>query len=385
MDDDIPYLLLTPGPLTTTRRVRQAMQTALSTWDVDYNQIVTEIRQRLVNLATSGTVTGDEVSSSSDGVTSVLIQGSGTFAVESTIGSAIPADGRLLVLSNGAYGQRIALIANRLRISHDVLDFGETGLIDLPRLQQTLSEVGNFTHLAVCHCETTTGILNPVEQIGAVTVEHNVSFIIDAMSSFGGVPLTLSSAQADFLISSANKCIQGVPGFAFVIARRENVEACEGQARSLALDLFDQWRTMEDHGGKWRYTSPTHTVCAFRQALDELEDEGLPNRHQRYVENQGALAAGMQKIGFTPLLPASAQSPIITSFHFPQHDRFDFNEFYDRLKSKRFVIYPGKITAADTFRIANIGNVHVSDIRELLASIDIVMRDMGVSMTPANN
>ncbi len=361
MDDDIPYLLLTPGPLTTTRSVRKAMLRDYSTWDVDYNTLVNDVRRQLTQLA-----------SDSDEFTAVLMQGSGTFSVEATVGSVIPPDGSLLVVNNGAYGKRIKTIAERLQIATVEAAFPETEPPDVAVIDTLLQQHPEVTHVAMVHCETTTGMLNPAAEIGACVKQHGRRFILDAMSSFGGMAMSMESESADFLISSANKCIQGVPGFGFVIARQSELEQTKGWARSLSLDLYDQWREMQAGGGKWRYTSPTHTVRAFAQALEELEHEGgVTAREERYTSNQRRLVAGMRELGFETLLPDALHSPIITSFLFPTAS-FDFQQFYDRLKSRRFVIYPGKVTNADTFRIGTIGNVHPADIDELLNAIDEV-------------
>ena len=355
---DSEYLLLTPGPLSTTATVRAAMDRDLSTWDADYNGIVQSIRQSLVAM-----LGGDA------DATSVLMQGSGTFGVEATIGSVVPASGQLLVINNGAYGARILEIARRLGIATIDAALSETEPASAEHLDRLLTEHPGTTHVATVHCETTSGMLNPVESLGNVVANHEMSFIVDAMSSMGGIPMTLDSLSADFVISSANKCIQGVPGFSFVVARRQALENCSGNSRSLSLDLHHQWSEMEAHNGKWRFTSPTHTVLAFAQALRELETEGgVPARSDRYTRNQRRLVAGMAEIGFRPLLPTSLQSPIITSFHDPVAD-FDFARFYGLLKQRGFVIYPGKVTHADTFRIGTIGDVHDTDIQRLLDAI----------------
>ena len=229
---------------------------------------------------------------------------------------------------------------------------------------------GGFTHLAVVHCETTTGMLNPVVGLGSVAQRHGVKYIVDAMSPFGGIPMTMEQLQAHFLISSPNKCIQGVPGFGFVVASRESMEETEGWSRSLSLDLFDQWREMEEHKGKWRYTSPTHVVRAFSQALVELDDEsGVAVRHQRYCDNHRLLVEGMRSLGFETLVAPEHQSPIITSFLYPPGNRISFNDLYQALKSRRFVIYPGKVSRAETFRIRTIGHVFPADIRLLVESL----------------
>ncbi len=360
---DNPYLLLTPGPLSTTKTVKAAMLRDWCTWDEDYHEIVQTIRNGLVTAATRA-----------EGYTAVLMQGSGTFGVEATIGSALPEDGTLLVLVNGAYGARMAQIARRLRIPFLVNDSGEVNPPDLQVLGRTLELRPDITHVAVVHCETTTGMLSPIAEIGGVVKRFGKTCIVDAMSSFGGIPLDAEAVGADFLISSANKCIQGVPGFSFVIARRAAMELLKGRARSLSLDLYDQWREMEEHGGKWRYTSPTHVVRAFAQALRELEAEGgVEARYRRYAENHRVLVRGMQHLGFAALLPETLQSPIITAFLTPSHPAFEFPRFYRELKARGFVIYPGKVSTADTFRIGNIGDVTPADMRRLVDAVAACM------------
>ncbi len=358
-----PYLLLTPGPLTTTASVKAVMLRDWCTWDEDYNRLVQAIRRELTALATA-----------EPGFTTVLMQGSGTFGVEAVVTTAVPEGGKLLVLANGAYGRRIAHIAQRGRIAVQVLDSGETSPPDIDRMSAVLQKEPSITHVAVVHCETTTGMLNPLEAIGRVVKPLDRVLIVDAMSSFGGIPLDAVAIGADYLISSANKCIQGVPGFSFVVARRQELEKTKGRARSLSLDLYDQWATMENHPGKWRFTSPTHVVHAFYQALQELRAEGgVAARNARYRKNRDSLVDGMQAMGFTPLLSPAFRSPIITAFHSPANPAYDFRRFYDLLKKQGFVIYPGKVTELDTFRIGTIGDVHPADIERLLKAVDASM------------
>ncbi|MCB1315990.1 MAG: 2-aminoethylphosphonate--pyruvate transaminase [Leptospiraceae bacterium] len=368
-----PYLLLTPGPLSTSPTVRAAMLRDWCTWDDDYNSIVQDVRRRLVDLANmDGTHSED--------LTAVLMQGSGTFSVEATIGSQVPENGRLLVLANGAYGQRIARIARVLRIDLMVHDAGETHPPDLERLHAALQQDSSITHVAVVHCETTTGMLNPVYEIGEIVKAHNRTLILDAMSSFAGVRLNQTDCGADFLISSANKCIQGVPGFGFVLATGAAMRSCAGRARSLSLDLFDQWEAMETGKGKWRYTSPTHTVRAFARALLELEQEGIVARQERYRTNQRILRDGMRAIGFRCLLKDECQSPIITAFYNPDDPTYSFTEFYNTLKERGFVIYPGKVSEASTFRIGTIGHVFPEDIQRLLYAVQEAVRALNLSL-----
>lgn len=359
----VDYLLLTPGPLSTTATVRAAMLQDSCTWDADYNQGVVEpIRRELVRLAT-----GPEYQSD---YSAVLLQGSGSYVVESVLGSAIGVDECLLIINNGAYGARMGEMARCLGLRHHELDCGETTRPEPAAIEAMLARHPEITHLAMVHCETTTGMLNPLDEVAELCQRRGIRLIVDAMSSFGGIPIDMGRLGIEFLISSANKCIQGVPGFGFVIARRAALAACAGRARSVSLDLHAQWQTMEQQGGKWRFTSPTHTVLAFAQALRELDEEGgIAARHQRYSENQRTLVAGMAALGFAPLLPEQWQSPIITAFYSPAHPDYRFADFYQRLKAQGFVIYPGKVSQADCFRIGNIGDVTPERVRELLAAM----------------
>lgn len=355
-----PYFLLTPGPLSTSKTVKEAMLRDWCTWDNDYNSLVENLRNSLVELATE-----------SDQYTSVLMQGSGTFSVEAVIGSMIPKDGKLLIVANGAYGNRMGKISEYLGINYTLYDFGEREQVSPEKVEQLLSVDSEITHVAVVHCETTTGMLNPIKEIGDIVKRRGKIYFVDAMSSFGGIEFDVADIGADFMVSSANKCIQGVPGFGFIIARKDRLIECEGRARSLSLDIYDQWETMEKQGGKWRFTSPTHVVRAFIQALDELKNEGgVKARERRYSANQTTLVEGMERLGFRTLLESKLQSPIITSFYNPESERYDFMSFYQSLKERGFVIYPGKISGADTFRIGNIGEVYPEDIEALIKSVE---------------
>lgn len=360
--NDNHYLLLTPGPLTTSKSVKEVMLKDWCTWDDDYNvHVVQEIRNKLVELATHKT----------DDYTSVLMQGSGTFAVESAIGSIVPAYAKILILANGAYGRRIIEIARVLKIKHLIYEIPESETFEIKELQRILNDSADITHVAMVHCETTTGILNPLDEIATCASSFNKILIVDAMSSFGGIPMDIGNLNIDVLISSSNKCIQGVPGFGFVIIKKTVINNCEGISRSHALDLFAQWKTMESGNGKWRFTSPTHVVRAFLQAIKELEEEGgVNNRHARYILNQALLVIGMRNLGFETLLPDQLQSPIITSFLFPPIKGFNFNDFYNSLKRFGFIIYPGKISKVNTFRIGNIGEVYPEHIIDLLKAIE---------------
>lgn len=330
------------------------------TWDSDYKNLVQKIRQRLIHLATN-----DE-----QNYTAVLMQGSGTFSVESVIGSVIPDNAKLLILVNGAYGRRMIDIAKFLQIPTLVVDAGDLATPDLLQIRKILFENHEITHVAAVHCETTTGIINPIDKISEVVKSFNKVFIVDAMSSFGGIPLNVSDLNIDFLISSANKCIQGVPGFGFIIAKINRIKQCKDRARSLSLNLYDQWKIMESENGRWRFTSPTHVISAFYQALMELEAEGgIAARYRRYCRNQEKIAKGMSALGFNALLPAELQSPIITSFYYP-NKKFEFIKFYKILKKHGFLIYPGKLSSINMFRIGSIGNINFDDIDRFLNIVE---------------
>lgn len=354
------YLLLTPGPLSTSGTVREAMLQDWCTWDKDYNEgIVSPIRKGLLALAGL-----DERE-----YTDVLLQGSGTYCVEATIGATVRPTDKLLILANGAYGERMARIADYYGIHYVLVSLRETELVTGEVAREALEAHPDVTHLSMVHSETTTGLLNPIEEVAEVIRGRGITFIVDAMSSFGGIPIDIKGLGIDFLVSSANKCIQGVPGFGFIIARKDKLMATKGNARSLSLDIYAQWETMERGHGKWRFTSPTHVVRAFYQAMKELNDEGgISARYERYRRNHRTLVDGMRSLGFETLLPDEAQGPIITSFLYPSAD-FDFASFYERLKAKGFVIYPGKISHADTFRIGNIGDVFPEDMEALIRAI----------------
>lgn len=354
------YLLLTPGPLSTSESVRHAMLQDWCTWDKDYNEgIVTPLRHDL--LAIAGLDEAD--------YTTVLLQGSGTYCVEATIGATVRPEDKLLILANGAYGKRMAQIADYYKLNYVLVSLGETELVTGEVARKALEANPGVTHLSMVHSETTTGLLNPIEEVAEVIRGRGITFIVDAMSSFAGVPIDIKGLGIDFLVSSANKCIQGVPGFGFIIAKKDKMLATKGNVRSLSLDIYAQWETMEKGHGKWRFTSPTHVVRAFYQAMQELKEEGgIEARHRRYVENHRTLVDGMRALGFQTLLSDDKQGCIITSFLYPSAD-FDFADFYNKLKGKGFVIYPGKISDADTFRIGNIGDIFPSDIKALLEAI----------------
>ncbi|HTX38600.1 MAG TPA: 2-aminoethylphosphonate--pyruvate transaminase [Bryobacteraceae bacterium] len=363
--------LFTPGPLTTSRTVKQAMLRDLGSRDSEFIALVREIRRRLLEI---GGVAGR-------GYEAIPMQGSGTFALEAVVSSTIPPGGKLLVALNGAYGRRIEQIARVLKIDVLALAFPETQAVDPQAVALALERDAAITHVAVVHCETTTGILNPVREIGAVVRHAQRLYFVDAMSSFGAVPLNLADWSIDYLVSSANKCIEGVPGFAFVLARREALLATSGFARSLSLDLLAQWKGLE-LDGQFRFTPPTHALLAFHQALIELEQEGgVEARAARYRQNYRTLVEGMRALGFREYLAPELQGYIITSFLYPEDPNFRFAEFYARLNDKGYVIYPGKVSQGNCFRIGHIGRIFPGDVQDLLAAVQSTLAAMGLDLS----
>ncbi|MDS4072358.1 MAG: 2-aminoethylphosphonate--pyruvate transaminase [Defluviicoccus sp.] len=361
-------ILLTPGPLTTSATVKQAMLRDWGSRDAAFIALNRRIRERLLALAQAA-----------DSHVCVPVQGSGTFAVEATIGTLVPGDGRLLVLVNGAYGRRMVRIAEVIGLAVTSLSWPEDEAVDAQALDQALAADPAISHVAVVHCETTSGILNPLQDVADVCARHRRSLLIDAMSSFGALPIDARQTPFAAVMASANKCLEGVPGVGFALIRREALEAAKNNAPSLSLDLYDQWQGLEANG-QWRFTPPTHVLAAFDQALDEHAAEGgVAGRGARYRRNHQILVEGMSALGFAMLVPPLLQAPIIVTFLMPADPRFVFTEFYDRLREKGFAIYPGKLTVAASFRIGCIGRIGEAEIRAALTAIGETMREMGVA------
>jgi 2-aminoethylphosphonate-pyruvate transaminase len=363
--------LFTPGPLTTSHTVKLAMLRDLGSRDAEFLAIVRRIRNQLLAVAGVSQQAGYEC---------VPMQGSGTFAVEAVISSAVPPQKKLLVVDNGAYGERIVAIAQRHGIETVIVRARENRLPEIAEVERILASQKDIAMTAIVHCETTSGIINPIQALGEVVRQHGGTYFVDSMSAFGSVPFDFEKCHIDFLVSSANKCIEGVPGFAFAICRRSALLATEGVARTISLDLLAQWQGLE-RNGQFRFTPPTHGMLAFEQALRELEAEGgVIGRGERYRQNYEKLCRGMKEMGFAEYVPQSLQGYIITSFRYPTDARFDFNEFYSRLSEKGFVIYPGKVSDADCFRIGTVGRIFPSDVDALLAAIRTVMSEMGIPL-----
>jgi 2-aminoethylphosphonate-pyruvate transaminase len=360
--------LLTPGPLTTSRGVKEAMLHDWGSRDAEFIKLNARIRERLVELAGGQ---GTHVC--------VPLQGSGTFVVEAMIGTLVPPSGKLAVLVNGAYGARMVRMCEYLRRNRVVLETPEDTPANPAALDTTLAADPGISHVVVVHCETTSGVLNPVEEIASVTARHGRRLLIDAMSAFGALPLDAATTQYDALAASANKCLEGVPGVGFAIIRRAALEGAKGNASSLSLDLHDQWVAMEKTR-QWRFTPPTHVLAALDQALAEHAAEGgIAGRHARYANNCRMLVDGLRALGFETLLPDAIQAPIIITVRMPADPKFNFESFYDRLSRRGFVIYPGKLTVADSFRIGCIGRLGEHEMRGVLRAIGEILAETGVS------
>ncbi|MGO4449718.1 2-aminoethylphosphonate--pyruvate transaminase [Phyllobacterium sp. TAF24] len=362
-----PYLL-TPGPLTTSYAVKQAMLRDWGSWDGDFRAMTAELRRHLLSL------TGD----TKDEFDCVPMQGSGTFAVEAMLGSLLPRDSKTLVLVNGAYGQRIVQTLDYLGRAHSVIDKGDYMPPRGLEVAAALDADPAITHVIIVHCETSSGILNPVHEISEAVYAKGRKLLIDSMSAFGAISLDVNEIRYEAMVSSANKCIEGVPGFGFIIARKSELEAAKGRSHSLSLDVHAQWAHL-NKTGQWRYTPPTHVVAAFLVALRQHEIEGgVAGRGGRYAHNRDVVVAGMRELGFETLLKEHWLSPIIVTFFNPAHPNFAFDRFYGLMKDKGFIIYPGKLTVVDSFRVGCIGRMDEHVMRRVVNAAGESLREMGV-------
>ncbi|KAK6180812.1 hypothetical protein SNE40_008797 [Patella caerulea] len=366
--------LFTPGPLGTSLTVKQAMLRDVGSRDVEFIKTISFIRSKLLDIA----------GVSANDYTTIPVQGSGTFAVEAVFQCAVPRqnNNKVLILENGAYGKRMGKICETLSIPHHIESFSEDKAVDAGRVEELLKKDNSYNLVSIVHCETSSGVFNPVEEVGSVikTTSPNSSYFVDGMSSFGAVPLDFKKANVDYLVSSANKCIQGTPGFSFAIAKKDKLSQCKGNSRSLSLDLVDQCETL-DKTGQFRFTPATHSMLAFKQALLELEEEGgVTGRANRYKKNRSIIKRGMKDLGFKELLDDDISGYIITSFLFPDHPNFNFQQFYSRLNDKDQVIYPGKVLNTDCFRIGNIGHLFPQDMEHFLVCAKEVCKDMDLKL-----
>src|SRR5580704_13042664 len=359
-----PYLL-TPGPLTTSLRTRQSMLRDWGSWDVDFNSITGRVRERLLQIV-HGTGTHE----------CVPMQGSGTFSVEAAIGTLVPRTGHVLVPQNGAYCQRIARICRVLGRRLNTIDYAENVQVAVGDVERALASDASITHVALVHCETSTGILNPLQEIAQVVARHGRGLIVDAMSSFGALEIDARDTPFEAVVAASGKCLEGPPGMGFVIVRRGALERCEGNSHSLAMDLYDQWVYMQKTT-QWRYTPPTHVVAAFDSAITQyLEEGGLPARRARYTHNCATLIDGLAKLGLKSFLPAAIQAPIIVTFYAPDSPQYTFKAFYNAVKARGYVLYPGKLTTLETFRVGCMGQLGERGMAGAVEAVGKVLAEM---------
>lgn len=365
---DRERILLTPGPLTTTLRTRLAMLRDWGSWDADFNAVTARVRAQLLDIARAEATHA-----------AVPLQGSGTFSVEAAVATLVPRAGHVLVLDNGAYCKRAARLAQLMGRRTSVLACDEVDPVSAAALDAALAADASVSHVVLVHCETGTGVVNPLAEVAAVCERRGTGLIVDAMSSFGALPIDAREVRFDALVAASGKCLEGVPGMGFVLIRKAVLEGCAGRSQSLALDLHDQHQYME-RTGQWRFTPPTHVVVALAEALAQyLEEGGQPARLARYADNCRTLVEGMAALGFAPLLRPEVQSPIIVTFHAPVAPAYDFKRFYAACRQRGFMLYPGKLTEIETFRVGCIGAIGRNEMRQAVAAVADALHEMGIA------
>lgn len=366
-------ILLTPGPLTTSLRTKLAMLRDWGSWDSDFVAVTASVRKSLLEI-----VHGQESH------VVVPLQGSGTFSVEAAVASVVPRDGHVLVLDNGAYCKRAANLSTLMGRRTTVIAFDDASPISVTALQTALQEDSSISHVVLIHCETGAGVLNPLQEVADICAQHGKGLIVDAMSSLGALPIDARSIRFDALIAASGKCLEGVPGMGFVYLRKEILASCQGNSQSLAMDLYDQYTYMEKTG-QWRFTPPTHVLVALHEALTQFAQEGGQSaRLLRYQTNCKTLLRGMTALGFQPFLPEAFQAPIIVTFHAPADPAYTFKKFYDAAKRHGFILYPGKLTQVETFRVGCIGAIGPVEMEQAAHAVALAMQDLGiVSGAPA--
>jgi 2-aminoethylphosphonate-pyruvate transaminase len=361
-------ILLTPGPLTTSLATKQAMLRDWGSWDASFNAITSSICKDLVDVV-NGAATH----------VCVPLQGSGTFSVEAALANLVPRGGKVLVPQNGAYCQRILKILKYIGRAHAAIDLPEDKQVTAAMVEEAFAKDPAITHVAQVHCETGTGILNPLPEIAAACARHGKGLIVDAMSSFGAIEIDVAKYPVDAVIAASGKCIEGAPGMGFVIARQALLEKSQGNSHSLAMDLYDQWTYMQKTT-QWRFTPPTHVVAAFRAALDQFKAEGgTPARGARYRRNCETLIDAMTALGFRSFLPRNVQAPVIVTFHAPGDPNYNFKSFYEKVRARGYILYPGKLTQVETFRVGCIGAIDSNEMRNVASAVAETLKEMAVT------
>ena len=365
---DRERILLTPGPLTTTLRTKLAMLRDWGSWDSDFNEVTASVRRSLLKV-----IHGEDTH------VVVPLQGSGTFSVEAAVATVVPRDGHVLVLDNGAYCKRAGKLTSMMGRRCTVMPFDEAGPVSPQALDDMLAADRSISHVVLIHCETGAGVLNPLAEVAAVCQKRERGLIVDAMSSFAALPIDARSVRFDALIAASGKCLEGVPGMGFVFVRKAILDGCAGNSQSLAMDLHDQYTYMEKTG-QWRFTPPTHVVVALHEAIAQFEAEGgQPARLARYERNYRTLIHGMSRLGFMPFLDPAVQAPIIVTFHAPGDARYDFKAFYQAAKARGFILYPGKLTQVETFRVGCIGAIGSNEMEQAVHAVALALEDLGIA------
>jgi len=361
-------ILLTPGPLTTTLQTKQAQLRDYGSRDIAFIEMTAGLVTQLNDILHGG-----------DDHACVLMQGSGTFSVEAALGTLVPKSGHILVCINGEYGKRIARICEIIQRRHKILQSAEDEPTTAKMVEEALAADPSLTHVSIVHCETSTGILNPLEEIAAVVARHQRGLFIDAMSSFGALDIDARKLRFDGVVAASGKCLESVPGMGFAILRKAALEQCKGNCHSLSLDLYDQWQAYQ-RTKQWRFTPPTTVVAALAEALKQFQAQGgVAGRGARYRQNCTTLIEGLEKLGFVSFLPRAIQAPIITTWHAPADPRYDFNVFYDKVRSRGFTLYPGKLTQVETFRVGCIGAIGEPEMKQAVAAIAAIVKEMGIT------
>lgn len=364
-------ILLNPGPATTTDSVKAALIVPdICPREQEFINLLQQVRSDLVRIAGGDSKT----------YTCVLLAGSGTAAMDSVLNSVVPADGAVVIINNGAYGERLAAIARCYQLPMYELKFPWGEWPDLSLIRRILELHNGISHLAMVHHETSTGLLNHLSEISTLARDRGVSLIVDAISSFGGVPLNVTNEHIDYLLSTSNKCLQGMAGLAWVICRRDALEQSRQiPARSYYLNLYQQYRHFEVNG-QMQFTPPVQVVYALAQAIREFFAEGAIDHFQRYRRNWQTLITGLQQLGFKTLLPLERQSPLLTTVLEPVDPNYSFTRLHDALYKRGFTIYPGKMQDNSTFRLANIGAIDKADIQAFLSALEAVLIKMGIKI-----
>jgi 2-aminoethylphosphonate-pyruvate transaminase len=368
MTMDRDRILLTPGPLTTTLRTKLAMLRDWGSWDADFNAVTARVRKSLLRIIHA-----------EDTHVVVPLQGSGTFSVEAAVATLVPRHGHVLVLDNGAYCKRAARLATLMGRQCTTLAFDDAQAVHPEAVDRALAADKTITHVVMIHCETGAGVWNPLQAVADVCMRHGKGLIVDAMSSFGALPIDAREVKFDALVAASGKCLEGVPGMGFVFIRKAVLDQCAGNSQSLAMDLHDQHAYMEKTG-QWRFTPPTHVVVALAEAIAQFDEEGgQPARLARYTRNYHTLIDGMARLGFMPFLDPHVQAPIIVTFHAPGDARYDFKAFYAAAKKRGFILYPGKLTQVETFRVGCIGAIGTNEIEQAVEAVARSLEEMGLA------